>query len=164
MTNIYDHNAANEAKWTHRSITFDQKRFDIFRYLQWELVRYAQIEPPCDFLDLGCGTGWAVCYLARKFEGNGRFVGVDISKGMIERARRHAAGMSQVEFYESSAEHIPVESASFDVVICTNSFHHYLEPLEALKEIRRILRPAGKLFILDREAKILYRLNSPKMF
>ncbi len=149
MKNLQQHNTANAEKWNRRAVTFDQKRFDIFRYLQWELIRYARIQSPCNFLDIGCGTGWAVRYIANRLNGNGRFVGIDISKGMIERARRHAAGLQNVEFYEGSAEKLPVESASFDTVICSNSFHHYFQPVEALKEMRRILHPHGKLFILD---------------
>ncbi len=149
MKNIVDHNAANEAKWSQRSITFDRKWNDIFRYLQWELIRYAGIQAPCNFLDVGCGTGWAVRYASRLLNGNGRFVGIDLSKGMIERAKKQVNHHSNVEFLEGSAEHLPVESGNFDTIICTNSFHHYLLPVEALEEMNRILRPGGRVFILD---------------
>ena len=149
MKSIEEHNAANEEKWSRRALTFDRKRNGIFRYLQWELIRYARIHSPCNFLDLGCGTGWAVRYVARRLDGQGRFVGIDISKGMIEKARLQAVEVSNIEFYEASAEQLPVQPAIFDVVICSNSFHHYLLPVIALKEIVRVLRPGGKVYILD---------------
>jgi ubiquinone/menaquinone biosynthesis C-methylase UbiE len=82
-------------------------------------------------------------------DGKGKFVGVDISKGMIEKAKSNATGIPNVEFYEASADDLPFDNDYFDTVICSNSFHHYLHPEEALKEVKRVLEPNGRIHILD---------------
>ena len=149
MNNTYDHNAANEKKWSQRAITYDDKRQDYFRFMQRQLIVSAEIKPPATFLDLGCGTGWAVRHVATLLGEQGRFVGIDISKGMIEKARSNSTGVPNVEFYEASADKLPLDNDLFDAVICSNSFHHYLQPVEALKEVKRVLKPNGRVHILD---------------
>jgi ubiquinone/menaquinone biosynthesis C-methylase UbiE len=149
MNNPYDHNAANEKKWSRRAANFDNRRYDYFRLLQRLLVRETRIKPACTFLDLGCGTGWAVRYAADLLAGNGRFVGIDLSQGMIEKAKSDSTGLINVEFHQANADDLPFDEGIFDTVICSNSFHHYLRPIEALKEVRRVLKPGGKIQILD---------------
>jgi ubiquinone/menaquinone biosynthesis C-methylase UbiE len=152
MRDLQEHEAANERKWSRKAATFDHWRFNHFRYMQRELIASAALSAPCDFLDLGCGTGWAVRHAAETLRGQGHFVGVDLSQGMIEKARRSGAGMPNVQFRQGSAEQLPLENSSFDVVICTNSFHHYLHPDAAIKEIARVLRVGGSVHILDMAA------------
>jgi len=57
---------------------------------------------------------------------------------------------------EANSESIPLNDNFFDVIICSNSFHHYLHPDKAMKEIRRLLKPGGKIFILDPTADTLF--------
>jgi ubiquinone/menaquinone biosynthesis C-methylase UbiE len=102
-----DNDAANEQKWSLRAATYDDKRYGYFRYLQKKLISLAKIKPPINFLDLGCGTGWAVCYVAKMTNGRGNFVGIDISKGMIEKSVSNANGLPNVYFYEASSESLP---------------------------------------------------------
>lgn len=149
MNNSYDHNVANEKKWSRRAVTFDNNKYEFFRILQRELIVSIKLNSPSSFLDLGCGTGWAVRHVAALLKGRGRFVGIDISKGMIEKAKSDSVGIPDVEFYEANADKLPFENDAFDNVICTNSFHHYIQPLEVLKEIRRVLKTKGKIYILD---------------
>ena len=152
----YDQRIANEHKWSQRAATYDQKRFDYFRMMQRELITASKIPSPPTFLDLGCGTGWAVCYVAKQFEGNGRFVGVDLANGMIERAKSNAEGIANTEFYQARADDLPFEEGSFETVICSNSFHHYPDPVKALQEVRRVLRQNGRIHILDVTADDLF--------
>jgi ubiquinone/menaquinone biosynthesis C-methylase UbiE len=144
-----DNDAANNRKWSRRAATYDDKRYSYFRFLQRELISLAKIRPPVNFLYLGCGTGWAVCNVAKVTDGKGNFVGIDISKGMIEKSVSNANGLPNVNFYEASSEHLPLESNYFDTIICTNSFHHYSRPEVALNEVNRVLKPSGKIYILD---------------
>lgn len=146
------HSAANQAKWSQRAITYDSKRHDYFRYIQRQLVASAKIDSPATFLDLGCGTGWAVRYVATLLDGQGRFVGVDISRGMIEKARSNSVGIPNVAFCEASADELPFDQDLFDIVICSNSFHHYFRPVEALREVARVLKPNGRIYLLDATA------------
>ena len=144
-----DNNAANEQKWSQRAASYDDKRYGYFRFLQKELISLAKIKPPVNFLDLGCGTGWDVCYVAKMTDGKGNFVGIDISKRMIEKSISNANGLPNANFYEASSDNLPLESNYFDTVICTNSFHHYSRPEDALSEAWRVLKPNGRIYILD---------------
>jgi len=149
MNNSFEHDAANDQKWSRRAANYDDKKHDYFRFMQRELIASAKITAPVAFLDLGCGTGWAVRYLSNLLAGRGKFIGIDIAKGMIEKAKLNAVDTRNVEFYEASAEDLPFENNAFDVIICSNSFHHYLRPVQALKEVRRVLKPKGNIHILD---------------
>jgi ubiquinone/menaquinone biosynthesis C-methylase UbiE len=149
MENINEHNKVNEQKWDAWSKTFDKKKFNYFRYMQKNVISMINLQENTNFLDLGCGTGWAVCYVATLLKGQGNFIGIDISKGMIEKAKENALGLKNVSFYKASAEELPLENDYFDNIICTNSFHHYLNPIKALTEANRVLKQKGKIYILD---------------
>ena len=143
-----EHDARNVRKWDIRAETYDQRRFDYFRWMQRKALATLDLKPGVHFLDLGCGTGHAVRYVAEKAKGDGVFCGIDISPRMIEIARE-TRGLPNVRFEVASAEELPFEDGYFDVVLCTNSFHHYLLPMRAIEEIRRVLRAGGRLCILD---------------
>ncbi len=101
------------------------------------------------YLDVGCGTGYALGLLASRVKGDGQFYGVDLSEKMIEKAKENYKDAGNFHFIKANAESIPLQDDFFDVVICANSFHHYLNPEKALREMHRLLKPGGKLYILD---------------
>jgi ubiquinone/menaquinone biosynthesis C-methylase UbiE len=98
-------------------------------------------------LDLGCGTGDMLRRLSRN--GGGRLVGVDQSEGMLDVARALSGGFPQIEYVSASAESLPFEDDSFDVATSCIAFHHFPEPLGALQEVRRVLKPRGRLYVCD---------------
>src|SRR5687768_17248183 len=103
-------------------------------------------------LDVGCGTG----LMSAKLAASGRRVcGVDISAGMVERARRR--GHPAVEFIQGDAESLPPEIGVFDAVVNLISFHHYPNPARAVAEFRRVLRPGGRLILVafDRNSRYI---------
>ena len=113
------------------------------------------------FLDLGCGTGWAVRYLSGLSQGKGDFLGIDISPEMIGKAIINARGIGNAKFLIANAENLPFSSEYFDSVLCTNSFHHYPDPDRVLREIFRVLKTGGRIHILDVTADdpLLRRIN-----
>ena len=144
-----EHAKRNEQKWDRRAFTFDQKRFDYFRWIQRWVIRRIGIKPGQHFLDIGCGTGWAVRYAALQAQGRGEFHGVDLSGEMIAAAQAQSLAFSNVHFHKANAECLPVPDDSVDVILCTNSFHHYRNPVRALTEINRVLIPGGRVWIVD---------------
>jgi ubiquinone/menaquinone biosynthesis C-methylase UbiE len=100
-------------------------------------------------LDIGCGTGWAVCYAASLVKNEGRFYGIDISSKMIEKAVKNCGGCENIHFYKADAATLPFEDDFFDSIICTNSFHHYFSPSKVLNEVYRVLKPGGKIYIME---------------
>jgi ubiquinone/menaquinone biosynthesis C-methylase UbiE len=149
MNDKSEHEKNNDMKWSRRSANYDEKRFDYFRYMQKRLVDVIDFGECPNFIDIGCGTGWAVYHVAEKLDYKGNFTGIDISEGMIEGAKKKLSDKKCISFYKSSVESIPVDDGSIDIAVCTNSFHHYFDPMKALSEIRRILKPSGKIFIMD---------------
>ena len=108
-----------------------------------------------NFLDVGCGTGWAVRE-ASKIIGNGKACGIDISPKMIEKAKIQSEGFKNVDFKIASSESIPFPDETFDAVICTCSFHHYENPNRVLKEFKRIIKREGKIVIIDAARNIFF--------
>jgi ubiquinone/menaquinone biosynthesis C-methylase UbiE len=100
------------------------------------------------FLDVGCGTGWAVIRTSQQVPG-GKACGIDISPGMVARATELARGVPNVDLRVADAEAIPYPENTFSAIICTNSFHHYSTPVRAISEMRRVLKPGGQLLIRD---------------
>jgi ubiquinone/menaquinone biosynthesis C-methylase UbiE len=149
-----EHIELNKKKWDERSESYDARRFDYFRFFQKRVVSLAHPVKGGRFLDIGCGTGWAVRYAAGLVgEGGGAF-GIDISPKMIERAKANSRDDGNIHFYQADAEEIPFEDGFFDSIICTNSFHHYLNPSNVLNEVHRVLKPGGRVHIVDPTADL----------
>jgi ubiquinone/menaquinone biosynthesis C-methylase UbiE len=103
-------------------------------------------------LDIGCGTGRLLLTLAEEFPETS-FNGIDISEEMLYMARANAqrAGLSEkISFKKASAEELELILAnSFGFVLSHASFSGWLDPILSLKEISRILKPDGILYISD---------------
>lgn len=106
---------------------------------------------PFDLLDVGCGTGSFNAMLAAS-PLPARITGLDYSPSMCEIANRKAAAaglVGHVRYAAGDSEHLPFADASFDAVTCSNSFHHYPHQPAVLTEMRRVLRPGGRLLLID---------------
>lgn len=100
--------------------------------------------PNGKLLDVSCGTGTVLSILGQspleKY-------GVDFSEKMIEEARRILGSAAQL--YVASAEVMPFEGGTFDVVTCSFAFHHYIHPAQVLQEFHRVMKPSATLIIAD---------------
>lgn len=101
-------------------------------------------------LDLGCGTGTLAILMAERVGPEGRVVGIDLSPRMLATARRKGSG-SNLTFREANAEALPYPDASFDVVTATYTLHEMPRQARAnaLRECRRVLKPEGRLVVVD---------------
>ena len=147
------HVQMNEAMWDQwaDADTLDNngRMSRILRGDQSKVISLLNIQPNVHFLDIGCGTGWAIGQAANLVDGKGLFYGVDLSPKMIEKAKSNFSGKDNFRFLQANSESIPLENNFFDIIISTNSFHHYLHPDKALKEMHRLLKSGGKLYLLD---------------
>ncbi len=96
--------------------------------------------------DVGCGTGNAAVLLAPHVR---EVIAVDRSEPMLEAARQRLAGVTNVRFVAGELESLPLADASVDAVTCVLVLHHMEEPVAALKEMRRVIRPGGAALVLD---------------
>jgi ubiquinone/menaquinone biosynthesis C-methylase UbiE len=103
-----------------------------------------------DALDVGCGTGFLALELAVRGH---RVTGVDFAPAMIAEARRKAAeGRVAIRFEEADAERLPFAARHFDLVISRHVLWTLPHPEVAIDEWIRILRPGGRLVIVDSKA------------
>jgi arsenite methyltransferase len=105
------------------------------------------IQPDDRILDLGCGTGWASRRMARLATA-GEIVGLDVADEMLRRADRSSSAFRNVRYAWGSAESIPEADSTFNKVLSVESFYYYADQGKALDELRRVMMPGAKLFIL----------------
>lgn len=138
--------------------TYDQSILNrlIFRrcYLKFiELILkfYPATTRPLRLLDVGCGTGTFVSML-RETDLAIHPWGLDMAERMCQLAHQKAVQVTTdpvTRFITADSEHTPFAENSFDIVTCSNSFHHYPHQDHVLAEIFRILRPGGRVMVLD---------------
>jgi ubiquinone/menaquinone biosynthesis C-methylase UbiE len=123
-----------------------------YRMFLEELYAWRKDDPrPFDVLDIGCGTGTFAAMLASTSL-PARIIGLDYSPAMCRMANAkipESDESGQVTFVSADSEHTPFEDGSFDAVTCSNSFHHYPHQQLVVNEMRRILRPGGRLMLID---------------
>ena len=111
----------------------------------------APIVPGETVLDIGCGAGTDLLLAARRVGPGGRAIGIDMTETMRDRARASAlaAGLANVEVLRADATALPLPDASVDVVISNGVLNLVPEKDKAFAEIRRVLRPGGRLQLAD---------------
>src|SRR2546423_1467748 len=105
------------------------------------------LQPADRVLDLGCGTGWASRRMARIVTA-GEVVGLDVADEMLNHARQASEGIHNIRYLWGSAENIPAADNTFTKVLSVESFYYYADQGKAIEELRRVMAPAGRLFIL----------------
>ncbi len=109
-------------------------------------AKAAMQPPPAAVLDVACGTGDLTAMLARK--GAARVVGADFCPPMIQRAREKFPRLP-IEWVEADAMALPFGAGEFDVVTTAFGLRNLPQPGAALREFARVLKPGGRLVVLD---------------
>lgn len=109
-------------------------------------------------LDISCGTGLLAQQLVdQKFAFN-RLILNDISKEMLNIAKQRLRDIPRISFSQNEASQLPLAEHSLNKILCLNALHHYPNPIAVIQECRRVLRPEGKLYILDWNNSGFFRL------
>lgn len=115
--------------------------------LAHELLRIAELRPGERILDVGCGTGIVSRLAAQEVGAQGMVVGVDIDPGMLAVARSVTPPAVEIDWRQASAEALPLEDLSFDVVLCQMSLQFVEDRRKALAEMHRVLMPGGRILL-----------------
>ena len=110
------------------------------------MLQMAGLRPGERVLDVACGTGLVSFRAAAAVGAGGAVVGTDISGEMVEAAARVASlrGVGHVRFERADAEDLPFADACFDAAMCGLGLMYVPDPVRALREMRRVLRPCGR--------------------
>jgi ubiquinone/menaquinone biosynthesis C-methylase UbiE len=131
------------ARWYNRTRKNDMEDF------RREAGRVAQYLPSgSDVLEVAPGPGFFSIELARL--GNFKITGLDISRTLVEIAKENAKNANaKIDFREGNASEMPFPDDSFDFIYCSAAFKNFSEPVKALDEMHRVLRPQRETVIVD---------------
>ena len=113
------------------------------------LLELVELEPSTHVLDLASGTGVVAREAARRVGEAGSVTAIDISSAMLSRSAANPPAMhaAPIRHFEASAESLPFADGAFDVIICQQGLQFFPDPQDAVHEMRRVLRPGGKVVI-----------------
>jgi len=127
------------AGWERAAAHYTSTFAEATRAFVGDLLDTARVRAGMRVLDLACGPGVVAAVAAER---GALPVGLDFSPAMIALAR---AGHTGIRFEQGDAEALPFADASFDAVVANFGVHHVPEPIRALREAHRVLRPGGRV-------------------
>lgn len=134
-----------------RSYDLNNRVHSLWRDQAWRraAVKSVNLKPTDDVLDCACGTGDLSLAFAKA--GARSVVGLDFTREMLDYAeiKRDNANASNTTFIEGDAMQLPFDDASFDVVSIAFGIRNVTDPTKCIAEMFRVLRPGGKLVILE---------------
>jgi ubiquinone/menaquinone biosynthesis C-methylase UbiE len=112
------------------------------------IVEFSGAGPDDTVLDVACGGGLVVCAFAKTVR---HATGIDLTPAMLEQARKNQAaqGLTNVTWQQGDVVPLPFPDASFSIVTSRFAFHHFLDPLAVLREMKRVAKPRGKVMVVD---------------
>lgn len=130
-------------KFAHRYDRFMDRRVQSYGTLLERL--FLEIGAGSTVLEVAAGTGVVSLRMAAKA---GRVYALDLSPVMVTEAKKKARekNMENIEFLVDDAYELPFASGKFDAVICSNALHNMKDPATPLMEMRRVLKPGGRVF------------------
>jgi ubiquinone/menaquinone biosynthesis C-methylase UbiE len=122
-----------------------------FTYFARRLVEYVDVRPGDRVLDVATGTGEVLLATAERCGDSGQVVGIDLTVAMLERAAAAIRDqhLNNAELCQMDAEQLDFPDESFDVALSAFGLSSFPNMMRALEECRRILRPGGRLGIVD---------------
>lgn len=126
------------------------------------VIDMLQPRPGERILDIGVGPGLLAHELARLVGEGGYVAGLDAAPAMLTMARTRLAALPQAECVEGDAAKLPFDDGVFDAAVATQVYEYVAPMTRALSELRRVLRPGGRVLILDTDWRSIVWHSSDK--
>jgi SAM-dependent methyltransferase len=136
----------SEAFFSTAAGAWDQLRTELFGARADLLPLLAFVDERWTVADLGCGTGATAAALAPFVH---RVIAVDGSSEMLDAARSRLTGVENVALHRGTLEEVPLPGAVADAAVLSLVLHHVADPPRVLREAARLLRPGGRLLVVD---------------
>jgi len=136
----------SEEFFSESASRWDEVRTELFGQGAGFAPLFGLLDPSWAVADLGAGTG-ALADAVAPFVKS--VSAVDRSPEMLEAARARLSAVTNAEVVEGELEHLPLEKRSLDIAFLVLVMHYVVEPLRVLEEARRVLKPGGRLVIVD---------------
>ncbi len=139
---------------------FDPKKIDILiseeRKKEIDPLKYLKekgLKKGMAFADIGCGPGFFVLPASKIVGSKGKVFALDTEEEMLAALKKRRPGKNVV-ILKSEETKLPVEDKAVDIAIMVFVLHEVHHPVDFLKEVKRILKPSGKLIVIDWEKKV----------
>lgn len=130
----------------------DVMSFGIHRFWKYYTILTANVRPDMHVLDLASGTGDLALKMGKQLAGTGQLMVSDINENMLNIAKRRltdAGLVKNVDYAIANAEELPFADAQFDLVTMAFGLRNVTHKEKALRDIYRVLKPGGKLLVLE---------------
>ena len=143
---VHERRTTSQAFFSTRAGQWDKLRSELYGVNADVTSLAALLDPSWSVGDLGCGTGLTTSALAPFV---GRVIAVDESSAMLAAARKRLAPHRNVEVRSGRLEDLPIDAVSLDVAVLSLVLHFVVDPSAVLAEAARVLRPGGRLLVVD---------------
>jgi ArsR family transcriptional regulator len=143
---LLERRSTSQAFFTSSAGQWDKLRTELYGSRADLTPLAALLDPEWTVADLGCGTGQTAAALAPFV---GRVIAVDESGAMLAAARRRLAEHDNVEVRSGRLENLPIDGGSLDAAVLSLVLHFVIDPSAAIAEAGRVLRPGGRLLVVD---------------
>jgi ArsR family transcriptional regulator len=143
---VHERRTTSQSFFSTRAGQWDRLRADLYGASADLTSLGALLDPAWTVGDLGCGTGQTTASLAPFVA---KVIAVDESSAMLGAARKRLDARDNVELRSGSLEDLPIEDASLDAAVLSLVLHFVVEPPSVFAEAARVLRPGGRLLVVD---------------
>jgi ubiquinone/menaquinone biosynthesis C-methylase UbiE len=146
---IAEHNKLILDQFTRQAVPFSKKVPAHSNQAAFDLIiKTAGINKKDNVLDIACGPGMLSAAIAQKA---GHITGIDLVPSMIKQARllQREKKLSNMDWKLGDVHKLPFTDGSFSTVVTRFSFHHFLKPPSVLKEMARVVKPKGRVAVVD---------------
>lgn len=143
---VQERRSTSQAFFSSRAGQWDRVRTELYGAGADVTPLVALLDPSWVVADLGCGTGQASAALSPYVA---RIIAVDESGAMLSAARKRLGDLDNVELRAGRLEDLPIDDASVDVAVLSLVLHFVVDPAAVIAESARILRPGGRLLVVD---------------